>query len=325
MENFQERFSKTTELIEQEIVRSLPKGKVENLYDAIRYSMESKGKRLRPFICVEVARLLGSDVTDVLPFAVSCEFMHNWLLMHDDILDGDEIRRNQPSVWKKFGVAPALNAGDLMAHETFGLVLDSDLEQDKVLKLVKLIVKTITETIEGQTIEANFRDSDRFDEKEYETVALKKTGYYLACPVVGAAIIAGSTKEITESLLEYGKNVGVAFQIIDDVIDLTTKKGREIGSDIKEGKKTPMVLHLLRNCSPQEKQQVLDILKKLGEETTRDDISFVAGLFEQYGSTEYAKKKSQEFAKRAKDALVAEVPENVRDFLNEFADFVVKV
>lgn len=325
MENLQERLSKTVELIEQEIVRSLPRGKVENLHDAIRYAMGSKGKRLRPFLCIETVRLLGADVKKALPFAASCEFMHNWLLVHDDVLDGDEVRRNQPTVWKKFGVACAINAGDLMAHETLELVLNSDLGQEKILKLVRLIVQTVTETIEGQTTQENFKKSDRFDEKEYDTVALKKTGYYLACPIIGAAIIAGATKETTGSLFEYSKNIGVAFQIVDDIIDLTAEKGRDIGSDIKGGEKTPMILHLLRICNAKEKEKVLKILKKSIDDTTKEDISFVSGLFEQYGSITYAKEKSQEFAKKAKEALSQEVPENVRDFLNEFADFVVKV
>ena len=141
---------------------------------------------------------------------------------------------------------------------------------------------------------------------------------------MGAGIIAGAKKEVIDSIYDYGKNLGIAFQIIDDVIDLTTEKGRDIGSDIKEGKKTPMVLHLFRNCTPEEKQRVLDILKKPGDRTTKDDISFVIGLFERYGSITYAKKKSQEFVKKAKDALVAEVPKTLRDFLNEFADFITQ-
>lgn len=324
MENFQDRVKKTTALIEKEIGRLTPKGKVPNLYDAIRYAMASKGKRLRPFLCVEVSRLLGCDTKKSLPFAVSCEVMHNWLLVHDDIEDGDEIRRNKPTVWKKFGVAHAINAGDLMAHEVFEIILNAQLESDQKIRLMKLVVDTITETIEGQTIEVNFRDSKRFDEREYVQVAMKKTGYYLACPLVGAAIIVDAPKALYNSFFEYGKNIGIAFQIVDDIIDLTPKKGRDAGSDIKEGKKTLMMLHALRSSTPGEKKKLLQILRKPREKTSTQDILYAKNIFEKYGSVTYAEDKSVRFVEKAKVSLSKDVPEAVRDFLEEFADFVVQ-
>lgn len=319
---FEERFLKTAPLIEQEIVRFMPKGSIANLYDGVEHAMTSKGKRLRPFLCVETARLLGSE--KAIPFAAACEVMHNWLLVHDDIQDGDEIRREKPTVWKKFGIAHAINVGDIMANEVFEIILRSDVEKQKVLELIELTIKTVRETVEGQSIELNATNSENFNEKEYITVAMKKTGYYLACPMIGAAIIAGAGKGITSSLLEYGKNAGTAFQIIDDIIDLTPEKGRDAGSDIKGGKKTLMVLHLLKNCSGKEEQRVLDILKKPREETTTDDISYIKELFEEYGSISYATEKSREFTQKAKESISKEVPDNLKSFLHEFADFIVQ-
>ena len=239
-----------------------------------------------------------------------------------DIQDGDEIRRGKPTVWKKFGIAHAINVGDLMANEVFDIILHSDIEKEKIVELTQLTVKTIRETVEGQSIDLNFIAREDLSEQEYLILITKKTGYYFACPMVGAAIIAGADKSISNSLLEYGKNAGVAFQIIDDIIDLTSKKEREEGSDIREGKKTLMVLHVLRNCTPQEKQKILDILKKPRSKTTQGDVSYVKEMFERYGSVSYAKEKSREFVKNAKVSIAKEVPDNLRDFLQEFADFI---
>jgi len=321
MEKLEERLEKSKKLIEKEIARYTPKG---NLYDAVRYSLESGGKKLRPFLCIESGRLLNCDTKKALPFAIACEFMHNWLLVHDDIEDGDEIRRNKPTVWKKFGVAHAINAGDIMAHKVFEIILNSNLPKEKILKLIELVLKVATETYEGQTLEFNFKNNQEVSEENYIKIAMKKTGYYLACPMLGAAIIAGSNKKVLTSLLEYGENIGIVFQITDDIIDLTTGKGRlEIGCDIKEGKKTLMVLHALRNCNLKERQKILKILRKPREKTTLKDILYVKTIFKKYNSIEYGNSKAIEFAEKAKKST-RNLPENLRDFLEEFVNYVVQ-
>lgn len=196
MQKIDERL-KIRKMVEKEISSYVPKSKIDNLYDVVQYSMESGGKRLRPFLCLEICRLLNYDIKKALPFAIACEFMHNWLLIHDDIEDGDVIRRNKPTVWKKFGIAHAINAGDIMAHKVFEIILDSKLPQEKILKLVELVLKVVTETFEGQTLELNFRNSQKIDEQEYIKIAMKKTGYCLACPMLGSSIIADANKEIS--------------------------------------------------------------------------------------------------------------------------------
>lgn len=319
---FEERFLKVSPIIEEEIPNYIPKGSVANLHDGVAHAMASKGKRLRPFLCVETASLLGSK--KAIPFAIASEFIHNWLLVHDDIMDGDEIRREQPTVWKKFGVDHAINVGDLMANEVFKIILKSDIDKEKIIELIELTVKTIRETLEGQSIEINFKESDSLNEDEYITVAMKKTGYYLACPMVGGAIIAGAKKEIVNSLLEYGKNAGTAFQIMDDIIDLTPAKRREEGSDIREGKKTLMILHVLKNGNDKEKNKVLGILEKPGEKTTEKDVLYIKELFEKYGSVEYAKERSREYIEKAKGSISKESPSNLKSFLREFADFITQ-
>lgn len=319
---FEERFLKVAPIIEEEISNHIPKGNVANLYDGVAHAMASKGARLRPFICVEVARLLGSE--KAIHFAIASEFMHNWLLVHDDIIDKDEIRREQPTVWKKFGVEHAINAGDLIANEVFEIILKSDIEKEKIIELVALAVKTVRETLEGQSIQENFKESDSLNENDYITVAMKKTGYYLACPMIGGAIIAGANKEIINSLLEFGKNAGTAFQIMDDIIDLTPAKRREEGSDIRAGEKTLIVLHLLKIADKKEKKKVLDILKKPGDRTTKKDVVYIKELFKKYGSIEYAKERSEEYIEKAKLSIPKDAPEGLKDFLKEFANFIAK-
>jgi len=324
MNNFEKKLEKSKKLIERQIYRYLPKTRIANLSDGIRYSMLSGGKRIRPFLCIETCRLLNSDQKKALPFAIACEFLHNWILIHDDIEDGDVKRRNKFTIWKKFGLPHAINIGDMMAHDVFEIILNSKLEEEKILKLIKLIVKVVKETCEGQTLEINLRKIRRIDENQYVKIAKKKTGYYFACPMIGGAIIAGASKDIQDSLLQYGKNIGVAFQIVDDIIDLTLGKGRgEIGCDIREGKKTLMVLHTLKKCSSLEKKKILTILEKPRDEKKVGDILAVKKLFEKYNSIEYAHKKSMEFARKAKKSLKG-LPINLGHFLEGFTDYIIQ-
>lgn len=210
-----------------------------------------------------------------------------------------------------------------MAHEVFEIILDSDISREKILKLIALTLKAAIEAGEGQALEFNFKDSESIDEQEYVTIAMKKTSYIIACPLIGGSIIADGDN-IQDLLLEYSKNLGVAFQIADDIIDLTPGKGRgEIGCDIKEGKKTLMVLHALRQCTSGEKQKILKILKKARHETTSENILYVKKIFEKYDSINYAGKHSIVFIEKARNSI-KEVPQNLKKFLEECSDFVVQ-
>jgi geranylgeranyl diphosphate synthase type I len=298
-------------------------GNIPNLYDAVNYHLETGGKRIRPILALLTCEALGGNSKKVLPFAAACEILHNWLLVHDDIEDGDKVRRDKPAMWVKYGLAHGVNAGDLMAQKVYEAILSSDLDDKTVVKLMEAMVTASVKTAEGQAMDINLRQNNEPSEDDYMATVIGKTAYYLSVPMVGGAIVAGSDNVI-KALEEFGRNAGPAFQIADDLLDLTEGKGRgEIGCDIKEGKRSILVVHCLSKCDIDEKARLLDILNKPKEETSSEEVLWVKELFEKHGSVDYARKKSQELVEKAK-ASIKGLPKELRDMLNYFADYLIE-
>ena len=307
-------------LIDKEIERVFPKQGIENLNDAVYYHLDTGGKRIRPVLAIVTCESLSGSVNQVLPFAAACEILHNWLLIHDDIEDGDQVRRNKPSVWAKYGLAHGVNIGDYMTQKVYELILSSkeyDVDNETVFQLLKAMVNTAVKTAEGQTQEINLRNNDNPTEQEYMEMITNKTAYYMTVPVIGGALIA-KRNDLVDKIIEFGKLAGPAFQIADDLLDLTKGKGRnEIGRDIKEGKRSLLVIHCLNNC--EEKDKLLEILNKHVEATSDDEVLFVKQLFEKHGSVEYAKNKADDLLNKAKQAVSG----TDLGFLEAFADYLV--
>lgn len=301
-------------------------GSVPNLHEAIRYHMGTSGKRLRPLLAIGTYEALTKkNDNKILPFASACEVLHNWFLIHDDLQDGDRVRRDKPAVWVKYGLAHGINVGDYMAQKVFELILRSKeygVDDATILELIDAMVTAAVKTSEGQALDINMR-SYMPTEKNYMDMVLAKTGHYLAVTMIGAAILANK-KEIIPHLIEFGSYIGPAFQIIDDILDLTEGKGRgEIGRDIKEGKKSLLVIHCLSKCSEEERKTLLDILAKSPEETTSSNVDLIVELFDKYGSVDYAKNKAEGLQEKAYESI-KKLPPELHEILKTFADYLVK-
>ena len=311
------------ELIEKEIERVIPRKGIRNLNDAVWYHLDSGGKRIRPVLAILTCESLGGDLRKIIPFAAACEILHNWLLIHDDIEDGDRIRREKPAVWVKYGLAHGVNVGDFMSEKVYDFIIKSDLDDRTKIKLVKEIVETCVKTSEGQALDMNLRKNNNPSEEEYMGMIELKTAYYLTLPMVGGAIVAGKP-ELTDKIREFGLKVGPAFQMADDLLDLTKGKGRgETGSDIMEGKRSIMVVHCSSKCGSKEKNKLFEILNKPREKTSKEDIDFVKELFEKHGSPEYAKNKAKSLIEESKK-ITKGMPEKLRRILDQFAEYLIE-
>ena len=314
-------------LIDAEISKVFPKKGIPNLYDAVWYHLDTGGKRIRSALAIITCETLGGNTKKVLPFAAACEILHNWLLIHDDIEDQDKVRRNKETVWMKYGLAHGINIGDYMSHKVFELILNSKnygMDDKTIIKLVGIIVNTTVKTAEGQSMDINLRNSNSPTEKEYMEMVKAKTAYYLTVPMIGGAIIADADDRIISKIINYGEKIGPAFQISDDILDLTSGKGRkEAGRDIKEGKKSILVIHCLSKCSNDEKKKIISILDKDADKTTKADVDYAKKLFEKYGSIEYARKKTQNLSKEAKNEI-KDLPPKLKELLDYFADYLVE-
>ncbi len=314
-------------LIEKELRKVLPAEGLPNLHDAAWYHIGTGGKKLRPLLAIVTYESLTNDrIEKILPFAAACDLLHNWILIHDDIEDGDKVRRDKPAVWIKYGLAHGINIGDYLAQKVYELILNSrsyGVDNEKIFKLISAVVDTTVRTAEGQAMDINLRNNDNPTEKDYLDMVVRKTAHYLTISMIGAAIIAGR-EELIQKLIEFGRNIGPAFQIADDILDLTEGKGRkELGRDIKEGKRSILIVHCLTKCTGEERARLLSMLNKTAEETTDADVDYVSRLFEKYDSIDYARKKADELIAKAK-RIADSLPQKLRDILYFFADYSVQ-
>ncbi len=314
--DFKDYLNETSDEVDMLLDDFFRKGpEIPDLSDAARYSMgldvvdrNKRGKRIRPILCLIACESLGGSKEAAMPFALASEILHNFLLVHDDIEDEDKMRRERPSVWVKYGVPHAINVGDYLFAKVYEAALGSlerGLDRERMTALIRLVTRTIVHTGEGQALDIGARKRRDMTIDEYIKVTQEKTGYYLACPAIGGAIVAGAEVEIPAALEAYGLCVGPVFQITDDVIDLTEGKGRgEKGSDIMEGKRSFLVVHTSDRCEDSERRKMFEILDKPRDETTPGDVAWVTELFEKYEAVAAARRKGEELLENARRILL---------------------
>jgi len=333
--NFEEYLDEKSKLVDEEIQRTISTWvDVPNLTEGVLYALgldvqerKKRGKRLRPALCLLACESLGGDLRKAMPFAIACELLHNFLLVHDDIEDEDVRRRGRESVWVRYGKAHGINIGDYMFAKTYESVLRCgkvDLDKEKVLALVSLITETINHTGEGQALDIGARRRKDLSVEDYLHIVMEKTGHYLSVPIKGGVIIADAPQRILRPIEEFGKCIGPVFQIADDILDLTESKGRgERGSDIKEGKRSFLVVYTASQCSSAEKEKMFEILDKERERTRRKEVDWVIGLFRKYHAIEKGKEKARQLLEAGKNSI-KDLPSPLRENLQLAAEFTLE-
>jgi geranylgeranyl diphosphate synthase type II len=280
---------------------------VDLLYRMMRDYPSRPAKGMRPFLCMTACRAAGGDESDALLTAACIELFQNWILIHDDIEDGSELRRGGPALHRKYGESLALNAGDALHARMWGaLTLNrKGLGPEKTVRIIEEFSRMVNETTEGQHMELGWVTHRRWDLKEsdYYEMCTKKTSWYtVAGPCRLGAIVAGASEDVLGKLEEFGLKLGVAFQIQDDALNLVgeqQKYGKEKSDDILEGKRTLILLHLLGNIGPKEKEKLVSIMNKERASKTAADVSYVLSLIEKHDAIGYARKKAVELMKEA--------------------------
>ncbi len=307
---------------------------IPNLHDALLYALgldeddpALRGKRLRPALGMMVAETLGVPPRAILPIAAAVELFHNFTLIHDDIEDGDAFRRNRPCVYMKYGLSHGVNIGDFMLIKAYRALLEKTRPPIKPtvrLSLLELMTDVFERTHVGQALDISARNSHTVAIDEYMTIVEHKTGFCLAAPMIAAALLAGASRAVRGALQSYAKAIGPLFQIRDDVIDLTKGKGRkEVGSDIREGKRSFLVAHVSSLCTETQRRKLYKILDVPRHETSDADINWVASLFKKYGSLQAAEEKNRELLDSAFQAI-KRLPAPLKELLAEFADLLVR-
>lgn len=222
-------------------------GYQQTIMKAMNYSLKAGGKRLRPILTLESCKIVGGKEEDAIPFAMAIEMIHTYSLIHDDLpaLDNDDLRRGKPTNHKVFGDGMATLAGDALLNYAFEIMLSSSIDKEdsnKYLKAMNEIAKHagIYGMIGGQVVDVE-SENKIIDKDKLDFIHLNKTAAIIVGCMRAGAIIGGATQDQLERITRYGKNIGLSFQIVDDILDITgdeEKLGKNIGSDVENHKST---------------------------------------------------------------------------------------
>ena len=254
-----------------------------SLYDPIRYTLEGEGKRLRPVLTLLACDAVGGDVKDALPAAAAIELLHNFTLVHDDIMDHDDMRRGRPTVHKKWDSDVALLAGDGLVTLAYRYLLQTN--TTSLARIAKIFTDGIIELCEGQALDREFESGVQVSMENYIDMISKKTARLLTIAAGIGGLIGNGNQRHIELLTAYAENLGIAFQIQDDLLDITVEQhilGKDFGSDIKRHKRTFLVLYAMQHGSPGQQRYLQKVMETPG--LTNDDILKVRSVFEEAGA-----------------------------------------
>ncbi|MDV2080882.1 octaprenyl diphosphate synthase [Marinobacter xestospongiae] len=267
-----------------------------------QYIIESGGKRLRPLLVLLSSRALGYDRQDHLKLAAVIEFLHTATLLHDDVVDTSDLRRGRSTANAKWGNAPSVLVGDFLYARAFEMMVEL-----KSLPIMDVLSHATAVIAEGEVLQLmNVKNPD-VSEAQYMEVIHNKTAMLFEAASHSGALLAGATTEQETALRDYGKHLGLAFQLVDDVLDYrgdAEAMGKNVGDDLAEGKPTLPLIHAMANTSDEGRQLIRQAIRKGG----LDDLPTILGLVNDSGALEYTMDKARQEADSAR-ACLAQLPD----------------
>lgn len=268
----------------------------ENLYEPIRYILSLGAKRMRPQLLLMGCDLFGGDLSKAIPPALGIEFFHNFTLMHDDIMDNAPLRRAKETVHTKWNPNIAILSGDAMFAQSVQLVMQ--VENDLVKPILELFCKTALEVCEGQQMDMDFETMNQVSIAGYLTMIELKTAVLLAASLKAGSLIARADPVDANHLYEFGKNIGIAFQLQDDYLDVygdSDKFGKQIGGDILSNKKTFLLLKAFEIADEKTRQDLNKLL--LFEKDPQIKVKGVKAIYDKLQVKNYSQKKIELYFK----------------------------
>ena len=300
-------------------------GNPKKLYDAAGHLIVNGGKRLRPYMVIRSCQILGGKSSTAMISASAVEMVHNFTLVHDDIMDNDEMRHGVPTVHKKFGMPIAILAGDVLFSKAFQIISESKLSPNANIHLISRLAKACVDVCEGQLLDIKMADEKRIPtEKEYITMIGKKTAALFDVSCAMGAICATNKPKDISNLSTFGRNLGIAFQITDDLIGVmgdpkVTKK--PVGNDLREGKKSLPILMAIKLAKGNEKKI---ILKAFGNsKISKKDLNRAVEVIRSLGIEEKVRNQALKYAEKSEKSLT-KYKGTAKVELVALLDFVVK-
>lgn len=302
---------------------SLSKLEPESLYESSEYLIKAGGKKFRPALTLLSCQAVGGKPEKALKAAAAIELTHTFSLIHDDIMDNDDTRRGKPAVHKVWGEPLAILAGDSLFAKSFELLSQSaedNIAYERVVDALQVLTNSCINICEGQALDMAFEDTFNVTKDEYMNMIYKKTGDLITASTTIGAIMGGASSNEIQALRTYGKQIGLAFQIQDDYIDLTSDEsiGKPVGSDLVEGKKTLMVVYALEKANKEDHDRLVELLEANDESIIPEAME----ILEKYGAINYARSKAYDCVIESKQALSILPDSDAKDALFKLADFV---
>lgn len=321
--DFQKIYNKEKEAIDRRLNKTLKDRKPESLYKPVSYILESKGKRLRPLLVLLSAKAVGGNFKDVYNAAVAVEMLHNFTLVHDDIMDKADKRRGRLTLHKKYDLSTAILAGDSLLSVAYEFLLKDCNGNSK--EVLDSFTKGLIEVCEGQSLDTDFEQRSHVSIDEYIEMIRKKTAAMAGmCCEIGAYLGGGSSKQI-KALFNFGINIGIAFQIQDDLLDIAGDEkdfGKTVGGDLITGKKTYLFLKALGKSKGEDKGALQKVIERKGIRTNQ--VKRYKELYIKLGVLNEASAEIKQYTNKALKSLKLITDEGSREMLHWLADSLIK-
>lgn len=298
--------------VDDHIFKLLPKThaqpEIALLYKMMREYPSRPGKGLRASLCLLTCQAFGGKRDVAVNTAAALELFQDWILIHDDIEDDSDMRRGQPVLHKQYGIPLSINAGDALHVKMWEVLLQNRefLGVETTFSLLQEATRMVNETTEGQHIELRWVQQNRWDlsDEDYFVMCEKKTSWYTCItPCRLGALLAMQNQELLNSLIPFGRDLGIAFQIRDDLLNLVGDEGRygkETAGDLWEGKRTLILIQLLHTCPETEKRELQEIMSKPRSEKTQTEVTRVLEAMKKHHAFDRAQAVAELYSQRAK-------------------------
>ena len=310
--------------VDDAIKSYIPDEKPMRLIEASRKYPYSGGKRMRPAMVLAACSAVGGDRRKAVPLAVAIEYIHNFTLIHDDYMDGDEKRRGMTTIHVEYDMPTAILAGDALFAKAFQIMAELEIPGEQLREVYRYVTQAVWDLARGQQMDCD--NEGRLVPEDYylETIRLK-TSVLFAAAAAGGAIVGGADKKTVEAVHRYAMALGLGFQIFDDYLGIcgnTAKTGKSVGNDIRKGKCTILVTHAMANIkNAKVKDEFTSILGKM--DATEEEIARARQILQDAGSIEYARATAQ----KKIDEAIAEIRNlpagEDKDFMIALAEYAI--
>lgn len=309
-----------TEYLEDNQFNQSPK----ELYEPNNYFLSIGGKRMRPVLVLLGAELYNKNLEDALPAAMAIEYFHNFSLIHDDMMDNAPLRRGKTTIHEKYGPNTAVLSGDALLVYAYKYL--TKVPEENLKLILEIFSDTAIEVCEGQQLDMNFETQSEVKEEEYIWMIRQKTSVVLAAGLQIGAIIGGASLDDAESLYQYALNLGIAFQIQDDILDCYGKTelvGKQVGGDIIQNKKTILLIRALE-ASKKANDSTLENILSLKNQSSEKKIQQVLEKYQEYKILESVEQTQKVYIQKAEQHLEStSLPSKNKELLYELIEYLI--